>query len=314
MRVQVAAELIERGALDEAELIFREILETTPDHAGAWVGLGKVALQQSRPSEALIYFRTALAHDSKSVPALLEAAGVLSADTALPQAEELYRRVLKQEPDHPGALVGLAHIARLRDSKSLEASTNAFEASVTQAQMLLKRQAGVRSFNESAPFRSAIAPAMKEIPAAEARSPLLHTDVEAGVATSIRTANELAFPARPSVEKCGAHLSVQRASARAPRRLLPGFACGLLCVVAVSTPVSFHLTLGDIWQAGSEALSLQRAKAMFEDAKVRFNAAIQYRAPDPSASTSSIARHFPLGGGDHANSARLNPVAAVLGV
>lgn len=110
--VSLAVQLHRQGDLDEAETIYRAVLERVPNHADALNFLGVLADQRGRSAEAerLISRAVALVPDFADFSNNL--GNVLKGMGRLQEAEEAYRKVLRLQPDHPGALSNLGVILR----------------------------------------------------------------------------------------------------------------------------------------------------------------------------------------------------------
>ncbi len=105
--------LTELSREDEAEAIFRGVLDETPAQMGALYGMGRLARRRGKPAEAETYFRQMLAQRPNDAGARGELAAIL-AERADPEAEALFRGLLADSPGHRGALIGLARLKRQR--------------------------------------------------------------------------------------------------------------------------------------------------------------------------------------------------------
>lgn len=147
------------GDIDGAEKAYATILESCPNHAGAWHLLGVCALQRGQPQRAVEKISTAIAQDpndaqahnnlgvaytamqrhaeaerafldavrldSRSADALFNAASAALALNRKQDAEQGFLRTLDVAPDHVGAALNLAHVLlkRGRAEEALERLT-----------------------------------------------------------------------------------------------------------------------------------------------------------------------------------------------
>jgi Flp pilus assembly protein TadD len=83
-----AVELEEGRRLEEAEALYREVLELRPESVRAWVDLGNVLSDRSRPNEAEAAYRRALALDPDDTDALNNLAWLLIETASRPDEAE----------------------------------------------------------------------------------------------------------------------------------------------------------------------------------------------------------------------------------
>lgn len=142
---QKAVELHQNGALNEAEQIYRQILETAPDNADVLNLLGLVAQAKGIHGEAVNYFYKAIQNAPQHWPIYFNLAVSLGAIGKFVEAAEAYQKVLSLKPDCKEAFFGLGNLywtqgnsneaeqqfqAALNiDSQYLEAATNLAEIS-----------------------------------------------------------------------------------------------------------------------------------------------------------------------------------------
>jgi tetratricopeptide (TPR) repeat protein len=102
--------------LDEADALYREVLEVRPDSVRAWVDLGNVAADRGRRAEAETAYRRALAIDAEDRDALNNLAWLLLEEgVRLTQAEDLAARAATAPgPDRPRAQDTLGRIQLAR--------------------------------------------------------------------------------------------------------------------------------------------------------------------------------------------------------
>jgi tetratricopeptide (TPR) repeat protein len=109
-RLEMALELRTLGRLDEAEAVYRELLQQRPDLVRALAGLGHVARLRGQPRQALRHYRAALALNPARTDLRLEVAGQLRKLARHQEAQEGYRAILAAQPDHARAREGLARL------------------------------------------------------------------------------------------------------------------------------------------------------------------------------------------------------------
>jgi tetratricopeptide (TPR) repeat protein len=112
--VELANTLRALSRLGEAEAIYARVLDRSPGHFGALVGLGHVAKQRADRPGALIHFEAAAKANPGHLNLQVEIANTLREMSRLDEAEVVYHRIVEQEPGHVGALVGLGQICRER--------------------------------------------------------------------------------------------------------------------------------------------------------------------------------------------------------
>jgi tetratricopeptide (TPR) repeat protein len=110
----LATALRETDRLDEAEAIYRAILDQRPGHVSSHMGLGWLARARGTHEAALTHFAAAAHAGPGDVTAHLAAAGVLANLGRHEEAEAAYRRVIAQAPHHPQARSALADLARTK--------------------------------------------------------------------------------------------------------------------------------------------------------------------------------------------------------
>jgi len=110
--LQVAVAEHRRGHLDEAERRFRTRLDTHPQDAFALHQLGIIALQRSKPADAVPLLAAAAALDPANTTLLQHWGDALSGLGRHADAEALYRRALGQQPRHAAARLHLGNALR----------------------------------------------------------------------------------------------------------------------------------------------------------------------------------------------------------
>lgn len=97
---------------DEAQVAYKRILEQTPSHVPALIGLGQIARTRSDFKQAEICFQSAIALKANNSLARMELAGCFRKASKFDLAAQQYEAILTCYPKHPGALLGLARVAR----------------------------------------------------------------------------------------------------------------------------------------------------------------------------------------------------------
>jgi tetratricopeptide (TPR) repeat protein/glycosyltransferase involved in cell wall biosynthesis len=87
--------------LEQAEQVYRQILETQPDHPEALYGLGILTQQLGRFQEAEYFLSTAQKAQPESVKVWFSLGNLRQAQGQLPQAEEAYQRAISHKPQAP---------------------------------------------------------------------------------------------------------------------------------------------------------------------------------------------------------------------
>ena len=107
---QKAVELQQNGALNEAEKIYRQILQTTPENADVLNLLGLIAQTRGIHNEAISYFYQAAAAAPKHFIIYFNLAVSLGAIGKFAEAVEAYQKVLQLKPDCKEAHLGLGNL------------------------------------------------------------------------------------------------------------------------------------------------------------------------------------------------------------
>ena len=106
---QKAVELQQNGALNEAEQLYRQILETAPDNADVLNLLGLIAQTKGLHNEAVGYFYRAAASAPRHFPIFFNLGISLSAVGRPIEAIEAYKKALQLKPDLKEAFLGLGN-------------------------------------------------------------------------------------------------------------------------------------------------------------------------------------------------------------
>jgi len=126
--IALAVQLHQVGRLEEAEGIYRQILNALPDHVDALHFLGVLSHQHGRGTEAVKLIRRALSIDPNHADACNNLGNVLKEQGNLEEAEGAYRKVLVLRPRHADAHNNLGTV--LRDQQQFEAAVEAYEKAI----------------------------------------------------------------------------------------------------------------------------------------------------------------------------------------
>ena len=107
---QKAVELQQNGALNEAEQIYRQILETAPDNADVLNLLGLIAQAKGIHNQAVDYFYKAVNSAPHHFPIFFNLAVSLGALGKYIEATEAYHNALRLKPDCKEAHLGLGNL------------------------------------------------------------------------------------------------------------------------------------------------------------------------------------------------------------
>jgi len=107
---QKAVQLQQDGALNEAEQLYRQILETAPDNANVLNMLGLIAQSRGMHQEAAAYFYRAAEKAPQHFPIFFNLAISLGALNRHLEAIEALQKVIKLKPDLPEAHYSLGNI------------------------------------------------------------------------------------------------------------------------------------------------------------------------------------------------------------
>lgn len=107
---QKAVKLQQNGALNEAEQLYRQILETAPQNADVLNMLGLIAQAKGLHDEAVNYFYRAADFAPQHFPIFFNLGISLAASGYLLEAAEAYKKALKLKPDLKEAFFGLGNV------------------------------------------------------------------------------------------------------------------------------------------------------------------------------------------------------------
>ena len=111
-QLETALEHHSDGLLDEAEAIYRAILETTPDDAGTLHLSGILRFQRGDLGEAAWFFERACVSDPTVGKYLGNLATVYVALERTQEAHETFERAIALEPDNADLHAGLGALQR----------------------------------------------------------------------------------------------------------------------------------------------------------------------------------------------------------
>lgn len=135
---QKAVELQQNGALNEAEQLYRQILETAPNNADVLNMLGLIAQTKGLHEEAVTYFYKAANAAPNHFPIYFNLAISLGACQKYTEAAEAYRKVIHLNPQCKEAFYGLGNLDwqqhNLNDAAEDFAQALKIDASYLEAQ------------------------------------------------------------------------------------------------------------------------------------------------------------------------------------
>lgn len=98
------------GELNQAEAIYRQILQREPRNGRVWFVLGNLCESQRRLAEAVACFRQALEIEPREAQGHFHLANALLQQSEWAEAERAFRRCLELQPGHAEALVNLGFV------------------------------------------------------------------------------------------------------------------------------------------------------------------------------------------------------------
>lgn len=135
--MQQAQQHLDAGDLAAAEALYRDILSTRPQHAGALNGLGIVCQQQGRLHEAIDYFQRALARRPEFAGGHCNLGATLYALGRLDEAATCFDRALALQPELAEAHNRLGMVRR--GQGRLEEALECYRRAVPLRPIWLKR-------------------------------------------------------------------------------------------------------------------------------------------------------------------------------
>jgi Tfp pilus assembly protein PilF len=112
---QAALALHQQGQLDEAEPLYRAVLQAEPDHFNALNNLGLLLAQRERLEEALALTRRAAALDPPNAETLANLGEMLSRAGDHAQARAAFEKSLAVQPANPRTLMRFIRVLRAQD-------------------------------------------------------------------------------------------------------------------------------------------------------------------------------------------------------
>jgi thioredoxin-like negative regulator of GroEL len=115
-KLEAARELRRMSRLDEAEALYRSVLEHQPKHVRALVNLGRIATARGDVRLALNYYQAAAAADPGRTRLKLKIAAQLRKLSRVNEARQVYEGILAEKPDDAAARARLRSLAKPRAS------------------------------------------------------------------------------------------------------------------------------------------------------------------------------------------------------
>jgi tetratricopeptide (TPR) repeat protein len=114
--LEAARALRKLSRLDEAEALYRSVLEHRPAQVRALVNLGRIAAARGKPRLALNYYQAAVAANPGRTDLKLKIASQLRKLSRLNEARQVYEGIVGQRPDDVVARARLRKLAKPRAS------------------------------------------------------------------------------------------------------------------------------------------------------------------------------------------------------
>lgn len=143
--LQIAVKHRQANRLDQAEIAYRQVLKTQPDHPDVLSGLGMVAQQRGEFQQAEEFFNAALMAQPHSVQAWFSLGNLQQAQGKLPEAALAYQKAIALKPDAAPIYNNLGYTfeqqGKLDEAitcyqKALEIQPNCVEAEVSLGNIL----------------------------------------------------------------------------------------------------------------------------------------------------------------------------------
>jgi Phosphatidylglycerol lysyltransferase, C-terminal/Tetratricopeptide repeat len=111
-KLEAARELRKLSRLDEAEALYRSVLEQQPAQVRALVNLARIAKARGNVRLALNYYQAAVAANPGRTDLKLKIASRLRKLSRVNEARQVYEGILAEKPDHAGARARLEKLAK----------------------------------------------------------------------------------------------------------------------------------------------------------------------------------------------------------
>jgi lipopolysaccharide biosynthesis glycosyltransferase/lipopolysaccharide biosynthesis regulator YciM len=118
LQVEIGNTLRELHRFEDAEAVYRHVLEKEPKQVGAMIGLGHIAKQREEWPAALAQFEAVAGLQPENQSIQLEIAHTLREMDRLEEAEAHCQRLLERVPNHIGALVLLGAACQQRQDNA----------------------------------------------------------------------------------------------------------------------------------------------------------------------------------------------------
>ncbi|MDI1339083.1 tetratricopeptide repeat protein [Polaromonas sp.] len=149
LKLQTALDLHQQGQLDQAEVLYKEILQVQPRHFDALQLLGTVAVQRNHSAEAIVLFELALKIHPEDASVLSNRGSALLSLKRAQEALDSCERALRVRPDYAEALSNRGNALRAlgRPVQALESYDHALRIKPDHAEALSNRGAALRALN-----------------------------------------------------------------------------------------------------------------------------------------------------------------------
>jgi tetratricopeptide (TPR) repeat protein len=115
-KLEAAMELRKLSRMDEAEVLYRSVLQDHPNQVRALAGLGRIAQARVNVRLSIAYYQAAVAANPGRTDLKLEIASQLRKLSRLNEARWIYSSILAEQPDHAVARALLGKLAKPRKS------------------------------------------------------------------------------------------------------------------------------------------------------------------------------------------------------
>lgn len=115
-KIEAATELRKLSRLDEAEALYRRVLDDQPQHVRALAGLARIAQARGKIRLALTHYQAAVAAKPDRTDLRLKVAALLRKRSRVHEARQVYDSILAQQPNHAIARARRRKLAQRRTS------------------------------------------------------------------------------------------------------------------------------------------------------------------------------------------------------